>query len=100
MALSDFTTEPNEGVWLIEVGDSGRRAGLRNYDIVVAVDGIRVANYKQYRAARGAGTAPEMLLTVWRQGGKYVEVRAPLRYGWPVSNLQDYVRGRAMVATR
>lgn len=98
-ALQDLTTEPADGVRLIDVGDTGRRAGLRNYDIVVALDGVRVHDIKQFRVARRAGLAPEMQFIVWR-GGQYVAATAPVRVNWPVCNLMDYVRGRAAVATR
>jgi S1-C subfamily serine protease len=97
--LKDFTAEPAGGVTLLKVGDSGRRAGLRDHDIAVALDGYRVRNYKQYRVVRGAKSAPVMTFVVWRSG-KYIEVRAPLRDSWPVSDLRDYVRGRAFVPTR
>jgi tetratricopeptide (TPR) repeat protein len=99
VALPDLTIEPSDGVRFFDVGDTGRRSGLRNYDIVVAVDGIRVHNLKQFRVARRASVAPEMHMIVWR-AGQYVEVAAPLRLSWPVQNSEDYVHGRAAVATR
>jgi hypothetical protein len=97
--LRDFTTEPLDGVRLLEVGDTGRRAGLRNYDIVVAIDGMRVHNSNQFRVARRARIAEELQFIVWR-GGQHVEAAAPVRVNWPVHNLIDYVRGRAAASTR
>jgi S1-C subfamily serine protease len=81
------------------VGDTGRRAGLRNYDIVVAIDGMRVHNSNQFRVARRARIAEELQFIVWR-GGQHVEAAAPVRVNWPVHNLIDYVRGRAAASTR
>jgi tetratricopeptide (TPR) repeat protein len=98
-SIADFIAAPSEGVTLVEVGDSGRHAGLRNHDILVAVDGIRVRTLDQYRAARGSGAAPELRLIVWR-AGTYLEVQGPFRYGWPVNNLQEYVKGRAYAPRR
>lgn len=98
VALADLTKEPVDGVRFLEVGDTGRRAGLHNADIVVAVDGMRVHNIEQYRVARRASVAPDMQLIVWRSG-QHIEIAAPLRVMWPVQHSQDYVRGRSTVAT-
>lgn len=89
-ALYDFSGAPTKGARLREVGEAGRRVGLLNNDVVVAVDGIRVEGYWQYRVARNSRDARDLTLIVSRDG-RYREVAAPFRYGWPVSNVVDYV---------
>jgi tetratricopeptide (TPR) repeat protein len=89
VSFPSLTTAPTEGVVLNEVGCAGEGAGLRDGDIVIAVDGILVRSYNQYRVARGARNGDAMQLTVWRNG-RYLEVPTKLRYIWTESYLQDY----------
>jgi S1-C subfamily serine protease len=89
VSFPSLTAAPAEGVLLEEVGCAGEGTGLRNRDIVVAVDGILVRSYNQYRVARGAKRGDRMLLTVWRNG-RYLEVPTKLRHIWTESSLQDY----------
>jgi hypothetical protein len=83
------TAPPLDGVLLVFAGARGMAQGLRDGDVIIAVDGIRVRNMPQYRAARGASADDRMRLTIWR-GGKYFEVQGPLRYQWVVSTVKSY----------
>lgn len=89
VSFPSLTSAPADGVVLEEVGCAGEREGVRKGDIVIAVDGIRVRNYRQYRAARAAGTGDEMRLTVWRNG-RSLEVATELRYNWTESSLKNH----------
>jgi tetratricopeptide (TPR) repeat protein len=89
IAHATLAGPPAHGVRLDEVGVLGAKNGLRAGDIVVGVDGIRVANYAQYRAARGSSAHRLMRFILWRSG-RYLEVPVRLRYGWVISRLRDY----------
>jgi hypothetical protein len=73
-------------------GVVGNDEGLRPNGVIVAVDGIRVCNLAQYRAARGANAIESMRLTVWRQS-KYMDTSPRLRYRWAVSSVKTYEPG-------
>src|SRR5205823_5682450 len=67
-ALSSQTA-PQDGVLIptkVEKAELVRRSGLKGRDVIVAVNGIRVHNVKQYLCARDFSFAPEMRLAVWR----------------------------------
>ena len=91
-----LTGDPARGLSLVEVGEYGRRAGLRNNDIVVAVDGLRVQNEKQFRVARAASSSREMALLVWRKG-QYLRLDTPLRFDWPLHNRREYIQGKTPI---
>jgi tetratricopeptide (TPR) repeat protein len=75
VTINDFRSAPADGV-LIN-GENGliRAAGLKQGDVIVALDGIRVHSFEQYSYEREVNTAPEMDLIVW-QGNGYHEVKA------------------------
>ena len=92
----ELTGDPRLGISLVEVGEHGRSAGLRDNDIVVAVDGILVENEKQFRVARAATDSPEMRLVVWRKG-QYLELSTAIRYDWPRQTRREYVQGKTPI---
>jgi tetratricopeptide (TPR) repeat protein len=92
----DVAGDPRLGISLVEVGERGRSVGLRNNDIIVAVDGIQVENDKQYRVARAAVDSPRMTLLVWRKG-QYLDVETPLRLDWPLHTRREFVLGKTPV---
>ena len=94
VTLVSLVQAPDQGVTLNEVGETGRRYGLADGDIVVAVDGIGVRDYWQYRAARGASAGDSMRFTLWR-ANRYLEAEAPLRDSWPISTLTTFTRAPA-----
>jgi hypothetical protein len=55
-----------------------RRVGLRDGDLIVAVDGIRVQDFSQYACVLSLADAPRVRLNVWRDGA-YVELEGRLR---------------------
>jgi tetratricopeptide (TPR) repeat protein len=75
VGLSDFQAVPADGVSINEATDLARAAGLKAGDIIVAIDGIRVHNFKQYSVAREMSQDPEMVLIVWR-ANDYREMKA------------------------
>jgi hypothetical protein len=70
----------------------GERYGMHVNDIVAAVDGVRVNNLNQYRAAKAMTLDPAVRLTVWRDL-KYIEVTAPIRYGGMWGSVKTYEPG-------
>ena len=69
-------------------------------DLIVAVEGHRIQNFDQYRAANAFSEKDDMKLTVWR-GGKLVPivVTAPNRYmgvelrSYPIEGLHQKAAG-------
>ena len=75
VGFGNFQAAPTDGVLINQATDLARAAGLKVGDIIVAIDGIRVRNYKQYACGREVSTTPEMDLIVW-QGNGYHEIKA------------------------
>ncbi len=75
ITLNDFLAAPTDGVLINEATDLARSAGLHVGDVIVAVDGIRVHNFKQYSYGRELNISQEMNLIVW-QRGNYHEIKA------------------------
>jgi len=50
-------------------------AGLKQGDVIVAIDGIRAHNFAQYSYVRDSKQSPELDLIVW-QGSAYREIKA------------------------
>ena len=73
--IDDFKGPPTDGVLISEATDLARAAGLKVGDVIVAIDGIRMHNFKQYSCGREFNTAQEMNLIVW-QGNRYNEIKA------------------------
>jgi tetratricopeptide (TPR) repeat protein len=73
--LGDFQTAPTDGVSINEATDLARAAGLKAGNVIVAIDAIRVHNFKQYSVAREMSQTPEMDLIIW-QGNNYREIKA------------------------
>ncbi len=72
--LNDFTTRPADGVRINRANNNVIEAGMNEGDVIVAVNGIRVHNLKQYYCARWLSMDPELSLIVWRR--KYSEIKA------------------------
>ena len=75
VSLGDFQSAPTDGVLINEATDLARAAGLKVGDIIVAIDGIRIHNFKQYTCGREVSLSPEINLIVW-QGNGYHEIKA------------------------
>ena len=66
---------PDDGVSINDDNELLRKAGLHNGDIIVALYGIRVHDFKQYDYARNSTTNAEMALIIYRNT-QYLEVTA------------------------
>ena len=87
--LNDFASPPTDGVLIAQENDLIRRAGLKRGDVIVAVYGVRVRNFKQYLSGRNFESSPELKLIVW-QGDRYREIKAsPPNHRFGV-NFTDY----------
>ncbi len=75
--LSDFQAAPPDGVLIAAGSDATREFGLSKGDVIVAVEGIRVHNYRQYVCAREFSPDLDMHLIVWRGGYKEIEASPP-----------------------
>jgi len=72
--IGDFKSPPTDGVLISGVNDLALEAGLQVGDVITAVDGVRVHNFKQYVCSREFGADPDLHLIVWRNG--YSEIKA------------------------
>ena len=72
---SSLTGGPADGVFVLKTTNQANRAGLRNGDIIVGLDGYRVRTRRQYYLVRTFTDSPEMSLLVFRHPD-YVEVKA------------------------
>ncbi len=75
VSLKDFQGQPADGVWIKQESDLLKSAGMQKGDVIVALYGVRVHNFKQYTYARELKDTPEMDLIVWH-GGAYHEFKA------------------------
>ncbi|HEX6974045.1 MAG TPA: hypothetical protein VF147_06560 [Vicinamibacterales bacterium] len=89
VTLPQLSGTPQGGVILESIGETGKRAGLAVGDAVVAVDGIRIHNLEQYRAAKKSSADPLMHFIIWRNR-EYMSIDAPVRGYWPRSNLREF----------
>ena len=88
VSLSDFTAPPNHGVLIPVSNDLLTRAGIKASDIVVAIDGKQVENFRQYRFILDRTLSDELDLIVY-SGGTYHAVHATTpgrRFGIALKN--------------
>ena len=75
VGLQDFKSPPDEGVFVAEQNELLRQAGLKQGDIIVALDNIRVYDMTQYQYVRELTNALELRLVVWN-GTEFSEKKA------------------------
>jgi hypothetical protein len=92
VSLPTLREAPVSGLEVIGVKTIGERYGMRQDDIIVAVDGVRVSSLDQYHAAKTMSLDPTMRLIVWRDL-KYTEVAGPIRYGGVWGYVKEYGPG-------
>ncbi len=92
IVMPSLIAAPKDGVSIEAAGLIGQQNGMRTGDIVIGVDGMRVQNLWQYRAAKAASLDPVVRYTVWRDL-QYLEVPARLRYGWLDIRAKNYQPG-------
>jgi tetratricopeptide (TPR) repeat protein len=88
VALSDFTAPPDHGVLIPVSNELLTRAGIKASDIVVAIDGTQVENFRQYRFILDLTLSDELDLIIY-SGGKYQAVHATTpgrRFGIALQN--------------
>jgi tetratricopeptide (TPR) repeat protein len=88
VSLFEFTSPPlpGEGVRVSGQFQRTTRLGLIKDDVVVALNGFRIHDHRQYQLVWTFSDRPEATVIVWRQG-RYIEVKGRLErmaYG-PVS---------------
>lgn len=74
VSLNDFHGPPTDGVVIKQQNELLHSAGLKAGDVVVAVYGVRVHNFRQYDYGRELKNTPELDLIVW-QGDAYREFK-------------------------
>jgi hypothetical protein len=72
--------KPAHGVHVESGSASATARGIRSGDIIVAVDGWRVENVKQYRAVRAFPLDGSFTLTIWRVDGLHQVTIADKRF--------------------
>jgi hypothetical protein len=84
-----LTGAPDAGMRIRTAGLRGQHDGLRDSDVIVAVDGIRIRDMHQYAAVKYQSWRPDMQFTIWRDG-HYLDVKTMLRHHWVKSLLDPY----------
>jgi tetratricopeptide (TPR) repeat protein len=76
VSVSDFSSPPSDqdGLRISQTTGKLARFGVKVADVVVAIDGYRIANEDQYLCVRGFTDDPHMTVVVWR-AGRYVEIK-------------------------
>jgi tetratricopeptide (TPR) repeat protein len=85
VTLKSFEGQPDEGVKIRGENELIRQAGLKENDIIVAINGRRIYDLPQYLYVRSQLTNPEMHFICW-DGQRYVERSASpphYRFGVP-----------------
>ncbi len=85
--VAELETSPARGVQVMRSSPKFERLGLNVGTLIVMVDGYRVHDFAQYRAALTFSDDPEVKLVVWGREG-YAETRAPLRRAQPSLRLE------------
>jgi tetratricopeptide (TPR) repeat protein len=75
VSRSDFQAAPSDGVLIQGQSDLLSSAGMKQGDVIVAINGTRAHNFQQYTYLRDSLDSPELDLIVW-QGGAYHEIRS------------------------
>jgi tetratricopeptide (TPR) repeat protein len=89
VSLRDLGPAPSDGVVIIGQSDLLLSAGLKQGDVIVAIDGFRAHNLEQYNYVRDSQPSPELDLIVW-QGDAYYEIQSsPPNHRFGV-NIRDY----------
>ncbi|MGA2241677.1 MAG: tetratricopeptide repeat protein [Verrucomicrobiota bacterium] len=74
VSLNDFHDPPADGVLIKQENDLLKSGGMKKGDVIVAVYGVRVHNFRQYTYGRNLKNTPELELIVW-QGDAYREFK-------------------------
>jgi len=88
--LSDFTSQPTDGVYIDDENELLNAAGLKRGSVIVALNGVRVHTLIQYTVVRHELTSPGMDLIVW-QDNEYHQIKATPPEHKFNANFQDYV---------
>jgi hypothetical protein len=74
-SLGDFHAAPTDGVSIRQQNDLLLSAGLKQGDVIVAFNGVRMHTFLQYCYVRDSLNTPELDLIVW-QGTAYHEIKS------------------------
>jgi tetratricopeptide (TPR) repeat protein len=75
--LDSFAGPPADGMLISVESDETRRAGLHMGDVVVAVAGYRVRDFRSYKVLRGMSSDPQLDLIIWRSGAYMTLTASP-----------------------
>lgn len=75
VSLNEFSLPPSDGVEITAENDFTVKAGMKKEGVIVALNGIRVHNLKQYLSIKDSANAGEMSFIVW-QDKHYIEAKA------------------------
>jgi tetratricopeptide (TPR) repeat protein len=92
VALKHFRDPPVDGVELRGDNNLTRAAGVKQGDVIVAYQGVRVHNVEQYLQIRMTSTSDQLDLIVWQAGKGYTEVRTSppeRRFGVPIKTYRQ-----------
>jgi hypothetical protein len=91
-AIGDFSGPPIDGVHIMSDSDCLKAAGMHVGDVIVAVSGVRVHNFKQYRYAREFSPDESLDLIEWN--GAYREIKASAPGHLFGADFRDYTPGK------
>jgi hypothetical protein len=75
--IDSFAGAPADGMLVSVENDETRRWGLHMGDVIVAVDGYRVRDFRSYKVLRDVGSDPQLDLIIWRSGAYSVLTASP-----------------------
>lgn len=76
---STLAAPPTSGVFIYKDSEFSRRHGVQAGDVIIGIEGWRVDDQRQYRAASATASTNVMKLTLWRGRVIAVELTAPGR---------------------
>ena len=82
---------PDAGVLVVDAGPKLARAGLKNGDVIVTVNGIRVADWLQFWSAIDFDSDPRLRFVAWRTD-HYFEATGVFKHHYLASGVDAYRR--------
>ncbi len=83
--------QPDAGVLVTDAGPRLARAGLKDGDIIVTVNGIRVADWQQFWYAVRFSDDPRVTFLAWR-AGHYFDATAVFKHHYMAARVDSYRR--------
>jgi hypothetical protein len=96
---ADAAQPPTDGARVTSNSARARRIGLRQDDVIVAIDGLRVRDPWARPVIANLALVPDMKLIVWRDG-RYQELALKVPQRWFGATFETYKRPQQNAAAR